>query len=453
MEALVFPSEEALQVALRSGLVPPDLQSAPVRTGVATDGLIEVVSTSTVPPKVKKALLATGVLAREAETKLREVSCWAEALPLSRVGEPDGPLQQVLFTVTGQRSLLELSGELLRLGCDRQELAMVNSTFAHALVRVIDPPWFVLSRALDHLDGLRAFVPTTPGQERLWTEVAWAHPLQASLEAPEVGMVLMTREGAWWRITDGEWIDVDQLVVTVGLGAVTPVTPTPDAPKVQVTLSLARAARPEQPTLFVLEQGKKAVEALVRSTPEAQLENILFVVSGDVVVLRARPGREANSGALPGEPYARVLDMPNLFAPASLTVEPPLRRDRLRTWLAPDPDLITWLQPTEKGFSRRAVLEGAFRPLTEWVDYVIDGSVETLDTWARSATFDFEPFVALEDTMPLARTAREDDDVKPKAPARGPRKEPRASVPREAPAQEQAQRTSAPVVAIELPSS
>ena len=453
MEALVFPSEEALQVALRSGLVPPDLQSAPVRTGVATDGLIEVVSASTVPPKVKKALLATGVLAREAETTLREVSCWAEALPLTRVGEPDGPLQQVLFTVTSQRSLLELSGELLRLGCDRQELAMVNSTFAHALVRVIDPPWFVLSRALDHLDGLRAFVPTTPGQERLWTEVSWQHPLQASLEAPEVGMVLMTREGAWWRITDGEWIDVDQLVVPVGLGAVTPVTATVDAPKVQVTLSLARAARPEQPTLFVLEQGQKAVEALVRSTPEAQLENILFVVAGDVVVLRARPGREANSGALPGEPYARVLDMPNLFAPASLTVEPPLRRDRLRTWLAPDPDLITWLQPTERGFSRRAVLEGAFRPLTEWVDYVIDGAVETLDTWARSATFDFEPFVALEDTMPVARTAKDDDEVKPKAPARSPRKEPRASVPREVPAQETAQRASAPVVAIELPSS
>ncbi len=33
MEALVFPSEEALQVALRTGLIPAELQRAPARAG------------------------------------------------------------------------------------------------------------------------------------------------------------------------------------------------------------------------------------------------------------------------------------------------------------------------------------------------------------------------------------------------------------------------------------
>ncbi|MDP1825372.1 MAG: hypothetical protein Q8L48_19095 [Archangium sp.] len=451
MEALVFPSEEALQVAMRSGLVPADLQREPARVGTTKEGLFEVVPEGSLTAKARKALLAAGVESRPSSVELSPVSCWAEALSPRRVGEPAGAMPQVLFTVTGRRSLLELSGELLRLGCDRQELSMVKSPHAHALVRVVDPPWFVLSRALDHLDGLRAFVPTSPGQERLWTEVAWAHPLDTTLEAPDVGMVLMTREGPWWRISDSEWIDIDQLVVPVGLGAASQVEPKLDAPKVQVTLTLARAARPEAPTLFVLPAGQAAVEALVRSTPEAQLENILFVVSDDLVVLRARPGREANAGALPGEAYARVLDMPNLFAPAALTVEPPLRRDRLRTWLAPDPDLITWLEPTAGGFGRRSVLEAAFRPLAEWVDYVIDGAAETLQTWARSAAFDFEPFIALEDAQPQPSDAKEDDEVQRSRPRS--RREPRPSAPREAAPTETAPRTSTPVVAIDLPRS
>ncbi|MDP2273493.1 MAG: hypothetical protein Q8K32_22325 [Archangium sp.] len=451
MEALVFPSEEALQVAMRSGLVPAELQREPVRFGTTPEGLLEVVPEGSLTARARKALLAAGVEARASSVELNQVSCWAEALAPRRVGEPSGALQQVLFTVTGSRSLLELSGELLRLGCDRQELSMVKSPHAHALVRVVDPPWFVLSRALDHLDGLRAFVPTSPGQERLWTEVSWSHPLDTTLEAPDVGMVLMTREGPWWRISDSEWLDIDQLVVPVGLGAVTRLEPKLDAPKVKVTLSLARAARPEPATLFVLPAGQGAVEALVRSTPEAQLENILFVVAGELVVLRARPGREANSGALPGDAYSRVLDMPNLFAPAALTVEPPLRRDRLRTWLAPDPDLITWLEPTAGGFGRRSVLEAAFRPLTEWVDYVIDGAAETLQTWARSARFDFEPFVALEDAQPAASENKDDEDVQRGRPRN--RREPRPSTPRESQASESAPRASMPVVAIELPSS
>ena len=122
MEALVFPSEEALQVAMRSGLVPIDLQREPAKVGLTKDGLIEVVPSGNLTAKAKKALVTSGVEARGSSVELAEVSCWAEALSPVRVGEPVGALPQVLFTVTGRRSLLELSGELLRLGCDRQEL-------------------------------------------------------------------------------------------------------------------------------------------------------------------------------------------------------------------------------------------------------------------------------------------------------------------------------------------
>jgi hypothetical protein len=406
MQAFVFPSQEAFQVALRTGLVPVVVQQAPARVGVTGEGELEVEPSVAVPASARRVLEAAGVRLRDASVQLEAVSCWAEALPPRRVGVPEGALGTVLLSVGDEKTLLEVCGELLRLGCDRQELRMVDGP-VRALVRVVEPPWFVLSRALDHLDGLRAFVPSPPGQEAVWVELGFVHPLDGALAAPAAGLVLMTGEGGWWRLPDGEWLDVDQLVVPAGLPVATRLEPKPDAPRLQVTLRLARAARSEPPTLFVLEDGRATVDALVRSTPEAQLENVLFVVAGDTVILRARPGREANTGALPGEPYARVAELPNLFAPAGLTIEPPLRRDRLRSWLAPDPDAVTWLAPTPGGFGRASVLEAAFRPLSDWVEYVMDGDSEVLETWVKSATFDFEPFVALEDERPAPSPERE----------------------------------------------
>ena len=61
------------------------------------------------------------------------------------------------------------------------------------MVWVVDPPWFVLSRALDHLDGLRAFVPSPAGQDQVWTEVGFEHPLDMAIEMPQSGMVLVRK--------------------------------------------------------------------------------------------------------------------------------------------------------------------------------------------------------------------------------------------------------------------
>jgi cellulose synthase operon protein C len=149
----------------------------------------------------------------------------------------------------------------------------------------------------------------------------------------------------------------------------------------------------------------------VRATPEAALDGLLFAVADGTVALRTRPGRESGSSALPGDPYARLFELPNLFAPLGLTVEPPLRRDRLRSWLASDPDLLSWLEPTGSGgFARITLPESAFRPLSEWVDYVIEGGEQVLAPWIRSATFDFESFTAMEDAVPGPRRTAEDGD-------------------------------------------
>ncbi|MCU0697156.1 MAG: hypothetical protein MUC96_11545 [Myxococcaceae bacterium] len=457
MDALVFPSDEALQVALTSGLIPPELQRAPAHVGRTSDGELLVAPSVPVAAKAKKALLASGVLERALPAPLvGRVSCWAEALPPRRVGEPEGNPGLVLFTVTGQGTLLDLAGELLRLGCDRQELRALDGALGLvALVKVVEPPWFVLSRALDHLDGLRAFVPTPAGQDRVWTEVGFEHPLDGALSLEKDQLLFVTREGAWWRVPVGPWTDVDQLVEADSLPGLTPRTAETSLPRIPVRLSLARAPRAEAPSLFVLrptehlKPPREQVEALVRGLPEAQLDHVLFAVSGDVVVLRARPGREANAGALPGQPYARMADLQNLFVPVGATIEPPLRRDRLRTWLAPDPDLVTWLEGTGQGFTRWSLPERAFQPLSDWVDYVIDGAAETLETWVRSAVFELEPFVAADEAAPSERREDKARDEEQKQRNR-PRGRSEARTERAPAAATDAPRTAA-VVAVELP--
>jgi len=445
MEAFVFPSQEALQVALSAGLVPPEVQRAPVHFVRLADGSVQLAPSVGMAESARRALAAAGVEARAPGAEpTSAASCWAEALPPVRVGEPRGTLPVVLFALQSGTGLLEVAGELLRLGCDRQELGLGAGG---ALLKVEDPPWYVVSRALDHLDGLTAFAPSPAGQDLVWTELGFSHPLDARLEQHPDQLLLVTGTGRWRQLPVPAWRDLDELLVPVGLPTRSPQAVEGAPPRLEVQLSLHRSSRAEPASLFVVPRGLQAVEALVRSTPEAQLDHLLFLVTGTTVVLRARPGREANTGGLPGERHARLLDLPNLYAPEGTTVEPPLRRDRLRSWLAPDPDQVTWLEPTPGGFARRSVPEAAFRPLGEWVDYVVDGAAEVLEAWARSARFDLQPFAVGEEPAapaPVERPAPEDEPrPRPRRPVESRAPAPRDALPPAEPAR--ADRT-APVI-------
>ena len=102
---------------------------------------------------------------------------------------------------------------------DRRELntrdteTRARAALAVAYARAGDP-----ERALDHLDGLRAFVPTPAGQDRVWTEVGYEHPLDGAFNVEDDQLLCITGEGAWWRLPVGNWTDVDNLVEADSLG-------------------------------------------------------------------------------------------------------------------------------------------------------------------------------------------------------------------------------------------
>src|SRR6185436_14297241 len=108
-------------------------------------GELEIEPNAPLAAGKKKGLESAGVVERPASgSELRDAPCWAAALQLTYLGEPDTVPSLVLFLVDAQR-LLPLCGELLRLGCDRQEVRMLGD--GRALVRVRDAPFFVLARA------------------------------------------------------------------------------------------------------------------------------------------------------------------------------------------------------------------------------------------------------------------------------------------------------------------
>src|SRR5262245_60018213 len=98
--ALVFPSDEALSAALRAGLVPPEVQREAVRFSRTEKCELELEPTSPLAPGKKKGLESAGVVERPPSGGPgHEAPCWAAALKLSWLGEPDTVPPLVLFVV------------------------------------------------------------------------------------------------------------------------------------------------------------------------------------------------------------------------------------------------------------------------------------------------------------------------------------------------------------------
>ena len=102
--------------------------------------------------------------------------------------------------------------------------------------------------------------------------------------------------------------------------------------------------------------------------------------NGRTVVVKVRPGKEAPPVlVLDGVACRSYLRIPNLFLPVGFRLHPPLRRDAVKQLLAADPNLDTWLLPQAGGqFVPQSLPDSAFRPLSDWVDYVLDSEREAL---------------------------------------------------------------------------
>ena len=169
---------------------------------------------------------------------------------------------------------------------------------------------------------------------------------------------------------------------------------------------LARGAVNEAAELWVVrDRAVDQLDELVRHADDRLVARLAFAVAeaGDggepTVVVRARPSKLAPPVlVLDGVGYRSYLRLANLFLPVGTRLHPPLRRDAVARLLASDPTRVTWLAPRSGGgFMPESLPEESFRPLDQWVDYVLDCEHRPLEAWVRSARFDFEPFVCGEE--------------------------------------------------------
>lgn len=390
MTSFVFPTVETLQIALSSGLVPVAAQASGVGVAREADGRVIVTPSRPLDADAARALRMAGVTTTD-RVAGRAASCWAEAVPLVRDAGEAGGRGVVLIAVSDVDGALGVAAEMLRLGCDRQQLAFFEGEGgATALIRVADPPFWTLSRALEAGPGAGLVAYASVGNGA-WVELGHRHPLATALAVPE-GALLLVGTGGWQVVPDGPWTDVLALADVLVEPATAPLRPVPAPHRLAVRLRLGRGAH-RPPTLWILaEDGLDAVDRLLQELPEAVTDRLEFAVVDELVLLRARPGRPPPELDLHGRAFAASAWFPNLLLPVGTAIEPPLRRDRLRELLAPPEGEIAWVEAEGGPLRTRRIAESAFAPLIEWIDWLVDRDAEALQGWVRSAAFAFEPF-------------------------------------------------------------
>jgi hypothetical protein len=404
--ALVFPDEATLQLALRAGLCPPAAQARGARVVRRPDGSVVIAPDAPVPPAALAALRAAGIATDGVlPAGARAIACWAEAVGLARdPREPRAPTPPLaVMTAPDPGAAIALAAELLRLGCDRQELQLAAGGCA---VRIVDPPTYAVLRARDGDGGLRVYAPDPPGQDTVFVELGRRHPLAALLSAPP-GHLLLIGVAGWRTLPDADWLDLDAALEIAPPAAGQPPiahAAAPLASRRRVELRLVPGRRAAA-TLWVMRtDALGAIDRLLAYLPDDVVDRLTFAATPardsapPIVVLRARAGRHpAPELALDAEAYAPLAHLPDVLAPIRAVVEPPLRPERLRAVLAVPSDQVAWLAPVGDApagaFRVEHIADAAFAPLSAWAEYAVHAAAAELAPWARGIEVDFAPFV------------------------------------------------------------
>jgi hypothetical protein len=383
---------------------------APAVAGIDDEGHIWLQPSVALPKKAQNALRKLGVQTLEAngDLKAEEVSCWPQMLPVERDPAPPGLSGQapVLFELPGTETLPDLVGEMLRLGNDRQAFRWLkDGNRERVLLRVIGPPYYSLLRALDangHASAPRAYVERAPG---VWVEAGHTHSLVEYLK-PTAGKFLLLRPPREWVfLEEGPFRDIYEILDFALPEAKVAWAEAETGPRLKVPLRLAAGGATEAPELWVLrEQAFEQIDTLVKTADDHLLSRLAFAVGEHEgqksIVLRVRPSKQAPPvlvlpDAVSFRPY---LKLANLFMPSGLRLQPPLRRDAVRQLLANDPDNIVWLYPRDNDmFVPQSLPDAAFRPLQDWVEYVLDRDQEALQAWIAATRFDFDAYICKDD--------------------------------------------------------
>ena len=405
---LIFPNLDTLRLALTAGGIPEAVSVAAARAAFDDNGQSWVEPSVALKPAAEKELHRLGIKTADSVHPVLDqtVDCWPQLLPLERVplGRSDEKMP-VLFQLAEQKQLPELVAEILRLGNDRQGFRwLAQGEGAQALLRVVGPPYYSLLRAIDGAGHNLAPIAYREAQPGVWVQLGYRHPLEEHIRPPSGKLLLMRRPRQWVYVDQAPFRDIYEVMDFAAPEPAMAWQDTDLGRRWTVPLRLIKGSTTEAAELWVLRESEAAsqVDDFVQNADDQLLSRLAFAV-GDVngeraIVLRVRPSRQAAPVlVLGGVGFRPHLRLPNLFLPCGWRLHPPLRRRRRQT-AGERSEQITGLYPGQDGVFRPETLpDAAFRPLHDWIDYVLDQNQQALTAWTQTARFDFESFICRDD--------------------------------------------------------
>ena len=408
---LHFPNLKTVRLALSSGAVPEKIAAAPLTVEFGEEGEILIQAKGRLPSAASTKLKALGVTSRRSSLgETQSFCCWQQLLPVEKVaGESQiSEKSVVLFELHDRTQLPELVDEMLRLGNDRQAFRHLHAKGSdRTLLKVTGAPYYSLLRAIDGhkaTNGDAAGAPIAYWEQspRVWVQLGYKHASTGKIEPP-AGQMLFIRPAHDWTFLDEAPLEDIYSVLDFPLSQQpTDAEPRELSERLQVPLRLVEGGAGDAAELWVLkENAVEQVEQFVRAADDRLLARLSFAVTGEenpTVVLRARPSKQAFPVLVLNALGCRThLKLTNLFVPIGWRLHPPLRRDIVAKLLAPDKNRIVWLEPGDDSFAPHSLPDAAFRPLSDWVEYIIERDTDAMDAWVSAYRFDFEPFVCKDD--------------------------------------------------------
>lgn len=396
-------------MALTSAAVPEAVRQTPVRFAYDERSGLWLHTSAALSSAAQAELRKLGVVfPRRAKVEpTEEAASWLQALPVERADGlvQIGPKTPVLFEFAAEGQLAEVAVEMLRLGNDRQGYCCADAgPQTRAWLRVLGPPYYTLLRAIDREGAPGAPIAYREAAPRVWVQLGYDYALADRLRPPPGQWLLLRPPHLWLTLPEPKLRELyDVLDFTL------PQQPASWQPgelseRIRVPLRLARSSGTEPAELWLLRgDAIHRLEELVYESDNELLNRLAFAVAarGDdrVVVLRARPSRQGPPVlALGATEFRSFQRLPNLFLPIGTRLHPPLRRDAVARLLAGDSERVTWLEPhDDQTFTPASLPDDAFRPLNQWVEYVLDHDHEALQAWVQAARFEFEPFACREE--------------------------------------------------------
>ncbi len=398
MPILFVPDRDALRLVLGSAVLPTTLTARPVRGGIDAANHLWLQVETPLGRAQLSVLQRFGIqsLGSAAVAIQHQFPCWHALLPLRPQATEHAPISVIILEVPCA-NLPQVVRDLQRFGQADVSLGWPELDGETAFVRVEQPPMVVVERLSEPPTNLRCYIPQSPS---IWIRRGYSYPIVEQIPVRAGQCIRLDPPGEWTEQPLPTFRSLNLNMRT--LPAVLP-RRHDRFPRMQVDqlLRFQPTMAPAEPTFWILPgPGKPALRRLVQTLDERFVPRLRYalVQQGRTtrLLLHWHGGKDRPPVViLPGAAFAAVDKLANLFLPVQQQLHPRLRRDVLRVLLAPDPQLLVWLEVKEPGrFLRSTVPLKAFRPLVEIVRFSVPPRREHYSRMPAFGPFGLLPYVA-----------------------------------------------------------